>query len=400
MGESDKKSIATRAVHAGTGNETEGYTSMSTPIHHGAAYYYKKMEHLDQVFAGTKEGYCYSRHGNPTVHMLENAMADLEGGDLAFAFASGMAAIHAALIASGVKAGARVVAAQDLYGATYVLLDGFLAKQGVTVRFVDATNLKEVSAACDELKPTVILVETVSNPLLRIADIQALSRIAHGCNASLLVDATFSTPYLSRPLTMGADMVIHSATKYIGGHSDSLGGIVVANSAMKTALFEVMKIMGANLGPEDAWLLLRGLKTLPLRMREHCANAMAVANWLDGHPKVGNVFYPGLTSHPQHGLAKELFGSRGYGGMVSFELTGAGREEIFGFFESLNICLPATTLGDVCTLVLYPAHSSHRGLTERERSRIGISDSLVRMSVGIESPEDIIGDIQQGLLTV
>jgi cystathionine gamma-synthase/methionine-gamma-lyase len=355
------------------------------------------MEDLDGVFAGTRKGYVYARYGNPTVTALEEAVVALEEGEAGLAFASGMAAIHTALLATGTRAGTAVVAAQDIYGATYALLDQIICSQGVTVRFVDTSNLEAVEAACAELNPVAVLVETISNPLLKLVDLPEIAGVAHRHGAALLVDHTFATPCLAQPLHLGADVVIHSSTKYLGGHGDVLSGVVVTSETRRANMFEVLKLTGGNLGPQDAWLVQRGIKTLPLRMRQHCENALAVARWLEGHPRVSRVLYPGLPSHPQHELAQRLFENRGYGGMVSFELAGAGQEEVFDFFEALRLCLPATTLGDVYTLVLYPAHSSHRALSPEERARVGIGEGLVRMSVGIETVEDILEDLEQAL---
>jgi cystathionine beta-lyase/cystathionine gamma-synthase len=389
--------LATRAVHAGRQRARPDFIPTVTPIHPSVTYCYDRMDDLDGVFAGTRPGYVYTRYGNPTVTALEEAVASLEEGEQALAFASGMAAIHAALLATGVRAGAAVVAAQDLYGATYALLDQLLRSQGVTVRFVDVTDLNAVDAACAEVEPAALLVETVSNPLLKVADLSALADVAHRHGAALLVDNTFATPCLVRPLALGADVVIHSATKYLAGHGDVLGGVVVSSKTRRQDLLEVLKLTGANLGPQEAWLALRGIRTLPLRMRQHCENGLTVARWLETHSTVCRVLYPGLASHPQHALARRLFGEQGYGGMVSFELAGAAQRDVFRFFETLDLCLPGTTLGDVHTLVLYPAHSSHRALSTEERARIGIGDGLVRMSVGIEAVEDILADLEQAL---
>jgi cystathionine gamma-synthase/methionine-gamma-lyase len=273
------------------------------------------------------------------------------------------------------------------------------AGQGVTTHFVDAANLDEVRTACAAHKPVVLFVETVSNPLLKVADISSLADIAHECDTALVVDNTFATPYLCRPLTIGADVVIHSATKYIGGHGDALGGVVVTSQERMGPIYEALKIAGGNLGPQDAWLLMRGLKTLPLRMERHCANALEVANGLLGVGGITRIIYPGRPDHPQHRLATRLFG-KGYGGMLAFELRNGSREKVFRFFEALKLCLPATTLGDVYSLMLYPAHSSHRALTVQERAQVGIGDGLVRMSVGIEAPADILQDIKQALRAV
>ena len=392
-----KLRLATQAVHAGRPAEVPDFVPTVAPIHPSVTYRYDCMDDLDAVFAGTKQGYVYTRYGSPTVTALEEAVATLEQGEAALGYASGMAAIHAGLLASGVQAGTAVVAAQDVYGATYALLDGLLRDQGVSTRFVDAAHLHAVETACAESRPVALIVETLSNPLLKIADLAALADLAHQHGATFLVDNTFATPCLVQPLILGADIVIHSATKYLGGHGDVLGGVAVTSNLRRTEMLEVQKLTGGNLGPQEAWLALRGIRTLPLRMRQHCTNAMEVAHWLEEHPRVRRVNYPGLPSHPQHALATGLFGDRGYGGMLSFELKGADQSTVFRFFERLRLCLPVTTLGDVYTLVMYPAHSSHRAISPEERARIGIGDGLVRVSVGIEAVEDIVADLDQAL---
>jgi cystathionine beta-lyase/cystathionine gamma-synthase len=397
MNDPTTRQLATRAVHAGAHPPRPDFIPTVTPIYPSVTYYYEHMEDLDGVFAGTQQGYVYTRYGNPTVAALEEATAALEEGESALAFASGMAAIYTALLAVGARAGSAVVAAQDVYGATYALLDQLMRSQGVTVRFVDIADLEAVETACAELRPVALLAETISNPLLKVADPSALADIAHRHGAALLVDNTFATPCLVQPLNLGADVVVHSATKYLGGHGDVLGGVVVASRVRRADMFEVLKVTGGNLGPQEAWLVLRGIKTLPLRIQRHCENGLAVARWLEAHPKVSHVNYPGLLSHPQHALAERLFGERGYGGMVSFDLGRADQGQVFRFFEGLRLCIPATTLGDVQTLALYPAHSSHRALSAEERTRIGIGDGLVRLSVGIEAVEDILNDLEQAL---
>jgi cystathionine beta-lyase/cystathionine gamma-synthase len=397
MSRSTSYHLTTRAVHAGARPPRPDFTPTVVPIYPSVTYCYDTMKDLDEILAGSRQGYVYTRYGNPTVTALEEAVAVLEEGETALAFASGMAAIHAALLAVGARAGSAVVAAQDVYGATYALLDQLMRSQGVTVRFVDVANLDQVRSACAELGPVGLLVETISNPLLKVADLPALADIAHRHGASLLVDNTFATPCLLQPLKTGADVVIHSTTKYLGGHGDVLSGVVVASAAQRADLFEIIKMTGANLGPQEAWLVLRGIRTLPLRMRQHCENALAVAYWLQEHPRVSQVYYPGLPSHPQHELAKRLFDGQGFGGIVSFDLAGADQTSVFCFFEALRLCLPATTLGDVYTLLLYPPHSSHRAISPEERARIGIGDGLVRMSVGIEAVADILSDLEQAL---
>lgn len=392
--------LATQAVHTGRPKPDPDLQPTIVPIHPSVTYRYPSMEALDQVLAGSRNGYVYARHGSPTVAALEETVAALEKGEAALAFASGMAAIHAALLAVGARAGSAVVAAQDIYGATYTLLDKMMSSQGVTVRFVDVSDLGTVEEVCANLKPVALLVETISNPLLKVADLPKLADIAHRCGAALLVDSTFATPYLVRPLDLGADVAIHSATKYLAGHGDVLGGVVVTSDALRTDILEVLKVTGGNLGPQEAWLALRGIRTLALRMRQHCENALNMARWLQNHPGVRHVLYPGLSSHPEHHLSKKLFGEAGYGGMLSFEIADADQREVFRFFEALTLCVPATTLGDVHTLLLYPAHSSHRSLSAEERTRIGIGSGLVRMSVGIEAIEDLVHDLEQALATL
>ena len=391
------KSIFTLAVHAGERGPRPDLTPVVTPIYNSIAYTYESMEDLDAVFARERPGYVYARYGNPTVTALEEAVAALEGGEEAMVFASGMAAIHAALLAARVEAGATVVAAHDVYGATYALLSRLFSSLGVRTRFVDIADLTAVEQAIVEEKPRAVLFETISNPLLKVADTPALVEIAHRHGAEVIVDNTFASPYVFQPLAHGVDYVVHSSTKYLGGHGDVLGGAVVTSAQRCVTLRELTKLVGGNLGPHEAWLTMRGLKTLPLRMIQHCRNAAQVAAWLQAHPRISRVNYPGLTNHPQHEVATRLFRPGCYGGMISFEIANADQSRVFAFMEALQLCLPATSLGDVYSLVLYPAHSSHRALTPEERAQIGIGKGLVRLSVGIEDAEDIIADLEQAL---
>jgi cystathionine gamma-synthase/methionine-gamma-lyase len=261
-------------------------------------------------------------------------------------------------------------------------------------------DLAAVEAALAEVRPVAFLVETISNPLLTVADLPALGRLAGRYGVQWLVDNTFASPYLCNPLAHGADFVIHSATKYLSGHGDVMAGVVVTSQENRRQLYELNKLVGGVLGPFEAWLALRGLKTLPLRVRQQCANAERVAAWLRDQPRIARVNYPGLPDHPQHELAREIFGDRGYGGVLSFEIAGADRAAVFRFMEVLRLCLPATTLGDVFSLVLHPATSSHRSLTAEERQRVGIRDGLVRLSAGIEDAEDILADLAQALASL
>ncbi|MBN1314713.1 MAG: PLP-dependent transferase [Anaerolineales bacterium] len=392
--------FATRAVHSGERPADGRYTPVVTPIHPSVSYLYENMDDLDAVFSGRQKGYVYHRFGNPTLAAFEEAMADLEKGESAYAFGSGMAAIHTALLAAGVRAGATVVAALDLYGATHTLLTSLFSTLGASVHLVDVNNLAGVEQALEkhgQENSTALFAETISNPLLKIADVPALAELAHQYGAQLLIDNTFASPWLFNPLEHGADMTIHSATKYIGGHGDVMAGVVAASTQVREKLFEMNKLVGGVLGPFEAWLALRGLKTLSLRMKQHCANAMQVAQWLAQHPRIARVNYPGLENHPQHDLARKLFNNASYGGMVSFEIAGADQDSVFRFMESLELILPATSLGDVYSLILHPASSSHRGLTPEERERVGIREELLRVSVGIEDAGDIIRDLEKAL---
>jgi cystathionine beta-lyase/cystathionine gamma-synthase len=397
MNDLGQRSFQTRAVHAGERVPPADFRPVATPIWTTVGYLYESMDDLDAVFDRKKTGQIYLRYSNPTVEAFENAVANLENAEAAQAYGSGMAAIHAALLGAGLKAGTSIVAALDVYGATFTLLKDLLTGMGVNVRMVDVTDHDEVETALREDGAIVLYVESISNPLLKVADIPELARLAREHNASLLVDNTFASPYLLNPLGHGADYVIHSATKYLAGHGDVLAGVVATSSANKNIFFEMNKLTGSVLGPFEAWLALRGLKTSPLRMRQQCQNALQVADRLRSHPRVKTVHYPGLSEHPQHLLANGLFGGRGFGGVLSFEIDGAGKDQVFRFMESLSICLPATTLGDVYSLVLHPMTSSHRGLTVEERARVGIPDGLVRLSTGIESADDILADLESAL---
>lgn len=388
--------IETQAVHAGERAPRPDFTPVSTPVQRSVGYLYESMDDLDAIFANARPGYVYARYGNPTVSALEEAVAVLEGGEAAVAAASGMAAVHLVLLGAGLRPGEAIVAARDLYGASYALLAGPMRELGARVTFVDVTDLDSTRAAIEAHRPRLVFVETLSNPLLKLADIPALAEAAHRAGAFLAVDSTFTSPYLLQPLACGADYVAHSATKYLGGHGDVLGGVIVSSGERIRQLRELLKLTGANLAPDAAWLVLRGLKTLPLRMRQQCENALQVACWLAAHPDVVRVHYPGLPQHPQHELASRLLRPGLYGAMVSFELPG-GTRQVRRFMEALRLCLPATTLGDVYSLVLHPVMSSHRSVPPEERERMGIRDGLVRMSVGIEDAADIIADLEQAL---
>lgn len=393
-------SFATQAVHAGERGPKLDFTPVTTPIYQSASFVYDTLETMDAIFGGERPGYVYTRYGNPTVAALERAVATLEGGETAVAYASGMAAIHATLLALDVVSGGAVVAAQDLYGATSTLLTTIFARQGVNVRLVDMTDLDQVERAVQELRPTVLMAEMISNPLLKVIDLEQVATIAHAHGAVMVVDSTFTSPYLLQPLRYGADLVIHSATKFLGGHGDVTGGIVVAPMAYRAKLELVGRLVGGILSPHEAYLTLRGIKTLPLRLRQQCHNAMAIARWLAEHPRIRRVHYPGLEQHPGHGIAKRLLRDGCFGSVLSFELVDGDQARVFAFLNNLRLCLLATTLGDIYTELLYPTMSSHRMLSPEQRAAVGISDALIRLSAGIEEGHDLIADLEQALHNV
>ncbi|MEZ4830745.1 MAG: PLP-dependent aspartate aminotransferase family protein [Caldilineaceae bacterium] len=266
--------------------------------------------------------------------------------------------------------------------------------------FTDTTDLATVEKMLAQESPRFLLIEAISNPLLKVTDVQAIADLCHRYGALLLVDNTFATPMLYRPLNHGADMVIHSATKFIGGHGDVMGGIVIAHERFRAKLWDLLKKTGGNLGPHEAWLLSRGLKTLSLRVERQFANALRVATWLSEQAGITMVHYPGLPTHRYHALALNQFGTPEAGAVVAFDLANAGRAEVFRFFDALRMIQPATSLGDVYSLVLYPAHSSHRALTPEQRAAVGIGEGLVRLSVGVEAAEDIIADLAQAMQAI
>jgi len=386
------RGFASRAVHAGERPERPDFTPTSTPIYPATAFVYDDTATLDAVFGNERPGYVYTRYGNPTTRALEEAIADLEGTEDAVAFASGMGAVHAAILLDA-RAGDRVVAARDCYGATYAVLTSIFASLGIETTFADLLDLPTLERTLADLKPTLVCAETISNPLLRVADIRAVAGLAHRHGAKLMIDNTFASPYLVNPSRHGADSVVHSTTKYLGGHGDVTGGAVATTVARADGLRDVLKLTGAVLGPFESWLTLRGIKTLPLRLREQSASAARIADWLGEHPGVRRVFYPGRDDL---GPAAAQFNGAERGGMVSFEIAG-GRPEVFRFLEALRLCLPATTLGDVHSLILYPVISSHRALTPAQRAEVGIGEGLVRLSVGIEEVADIIADLEQAI---
>jgi cystathionine beta-lyase/cystathionine gamma-synthase len=396
----------TRAVHSGEhrASAEEGrdgtFYPVSTPIYASTTFSHPSVETTDRILGGEEQGYSYARYDNPTVRAFEEALISLEApeageGIKAFAFGSGMAATHAAFASAELTNGATVLAAEQLYGSTATLLVQVFGANGVETRFVDAYDLGAVEKKVAELGPRAVVVESISNPLLRVADVPAISEITRAAGAALIVDNTFGTPFLQRPLDLGADIVVHSATKYLSGHGDLTAGVVAAGPPYSDALEQLRKLVGGVLGPFEAWLGHRGLKTLPLRMGRQCENAREIATSLATHPQVSKVNHPALEAHPDHETAGRVLADTG--GLVSFELAVEGREAAFAFLDSLKLCVKAPSLGDIYTLAIHPATSSHRELSPSRRERLGVGENLVRLSCGIEHPQDIIADLDQAL---
>ena len=390
------RGLATRAVHTGERPPQPQFKPTVTPIYPGSTYVYDDIEVMDAALAGDDSKYVYTRYGNPTTTALEEVVANLEGTATAIGFASGMAAVHAAIMTS-VGPGSTVLATRDLYGHTFASLRDHFTAWGVKTELVDFLDLDATAAAIETHRPELIVCETITNPLMKVTDIPAICEIARDAGATVLVDSTFTPPVLYRPADDGAHLVVHSMTKYIAGHGDVTGGIVATSRMRRQQLGDYAKLTGSILGPFEAWLALRGVKTLPLRYRQQCDNALAVARALADHPNVGLVNYPGLESHPSHATAKRLFGGGGYGAMISFTIKDATKEDVFNYLEALELIVPATSLGDIYSLSLYPAMASHRSMPLEDREEIGIGDDLVRVSIGIEDADDIIADLDQAI---
>jgi cystathionine gamma-lyase/cystathionine beta-lyase/cystathionine gamma-lyase/homocysteine desulfhydrase len=374
--------FSTVCIHAGQVPDP-GTGAIITPIFQTSTYVQEEL--------GRHKGYEYARTQNPTRAALEANVAAIEGGAVAYAFASGMAAINA--IASALAAGDHVVVTDNTYGGTFRLFDKVLTKFGLEFTYVDTSCLDQVERA---IRPStkMLFVETPTNPVLRLTDIRRAADLAHAHNVRLVVDNTFASPALQRPIELGADLVVHSTTKYLNGHSDSVGGIVVAARDEDAQWLKfVQNAAGAILSPFDSWLVLRGTKTLTVRMAQHNVNGMALAEFLSGHPRVQSVIYPGLPSHPQHELARRQM--KGFGGMLSFDV--GSFDEARRVCNRVRLMSLAESLGGVETLVCHPASMTHASVPPERRAEIGLTDSMVRISAGIEDPQDLIEDIDQAL---
>lgn len=384
-------SIFTKAVHAGEEPEKH-HGAVSTPIYNATVFKFEDLESGAKIHNWESDGYFYGRLGNPTQHALEKAMCVIEGGEDALCFASGMAAISAAVM-SMVKTGEHMVAPEAIYATTGYFFEFLRDNFGVETTFVDATDPQNYREAIRQ-NTRLLYIETPSNPTLKLTDIEAVVKIAAENGIRTVCDNTFATPFNQSPLALGCDAVVHSATKYLGGHSDISAGIMVGSrEAVDKARHQTAKLMGGSIAPEVAWLVLRGIKTLPLRMERHNGNAQRVASFLAEHPKVVKVHHPSLGSHPGHELARRQM--RGFGAMISFDV--GSYEAAKTLLNSLKLCTLASSLGGVETIVQHSVSMTAAKVPKEQRERAGITDGLIRLSVGIEDAEDIIADLEQGL---
>ena len=374
----------TKVIHAGV-HPDKAYGAIMTPIYQTSTYV--------QESPGKHKGYEYSRSANPTVDVLQNNLAELENGNHGLCFSSGLGAIDAVI--KLLKPGDEVIAGNDLYGGTYRIFTKVFQDFGIKFHFVDFSDLNNVKAKINQ-NSKLIWIETPTNPLLSIIDVEEVGKIAKENNLLYAVDNTFATPYLQNPLDLGADIVMHSVTKYLGGHSDVvMGALVCKEESLAERLAFIQNSCGAVTGPNDAFLVLRGIKTLHLRMERHCENAKKVVEFLAAHPKVGKINWPGLASHPGHDIAKKQM--KDFGGMFSFSLKEDSLEKAVSLLTSLNYFALAESLGGVESLIGHPATMTHAAIPKEEREKIGITDSLIRVSVGVEDAEDLISDLTQAL---
>jgi cystathionine beta-lyase/cystathionine gamma-synthase len=387
--------LESKMVHFGDRKKAGPYVPVTTPIYTAASYFYDSMEQLDRVLGREEPGPSYARYDNPTTTALEDLVNELENGKGAQACSSGMSAMHLAFLAALLDRPKKIVAADVLYGATTGMLMNLLAPMGIETTFVNICDLNAVERTVAETKPGAIVMETVSNPLMRVAPVDKIAEISKRAGVPLIVDSTFTTPLLIRPLDLGANIVVHSATKYLAGHGDVMGGIAIADEEHANTIRTVSRTLGPVMSPFESYLTLRGVKTLALRMERQCANACKVASWLATHPKVDRVHFTGDPAHPDAPTITRLFPKNLYGAIFSFELKNAGREQVFRLMDRLKMIVRATSLGDVHSMMLYPAIASHRDISPKRRHQLGIKDNLVRISVGIEAPEDIIADLDQ-----
>lgn len=386
--------LGTRAVWAGEEDRLM-FGATQVPVVHSVSFGYRDIDEWLQVALGHREGHIYSRNTNPTVQVFEEKVRDLEGAEAATSAATGMGIISSTLFAL-LSPSERIVSVKDTYGGTSVILSEFLPRFAVGVTLCDTTDHGqiegEVAKGC-----RILYLESPTNPTTKVVDIARLARAAHAVGAIVIVDNTFATPINQNPLALGADLVVHSATKFLGGHADALGGVVCGKKALVDRIFHFREINGATLHPMSAYLLLRGMKTLHLRIREQNASALRIAQYLESHPAIERVYYPGLPSHEGHAIARQQM--RGYGGMLSFSLRASGLQAIGQLLSRLRFAHAAANLGSVETIVGPPATTSHVECSSEERAKLGIPEGLVRYSTGIEDVEDLLADLEQALRT-
>lgn len=388
----DAHRFATLAVHAGE-SPCPATGALDTPIYQSTTFVSADSGEMAAVYGEQKSGYMYTRYGNPTIHALEEKVAALEGGEAALAFSSGMAAISSAILGY-VKAGDHVVAARSLYGAAYNFLNSKLPRLGASTTFVPSSRIEDFEKAI-QLNTRLIYFETPSNPILAIVDIAALAEMANKRGIPTMIDNTFASPALQRPIPLGVTVSVHSATKYLCGHGDAMGGMVIGpKNYISLLIHEVIRDFGGVISPFNAWLILRGIRTLHLRMPAHCSNAQKVTEFLAQHPRVEHVNYPGLPSHPGHEIARKQMSA--FGAMISFEVRG-GYENGKKVMDRVKIFARAASLGDTRSLIVHSASTSHRAVPRDQRLAIGITDGLVRLSVGVEAAEDLVADLDQAL---
>ena len=393
--------LQTKAVHAGDRKADPGrpgaYIPVTTPIYAAASFLYDSTAQLDRVLGQEEAGYCYARYDNPTSAALEELVTALEGGAASLACSSGMMAVHVATMAALLDRPKSLVAATALYGATVSMLTKLVEPFGVEVHFVDICDVDAVRAAMEQHKPGAVMMETISNPLLRVGALDRIGAMCQEANVALIVDNTFATPLLVRPLELGANLVVHSATKFLSGHGDVLGGVITSDAQHAGAIRSIARTMGPGLGPFESYLAMRGIKTFPLRMERQCQNACRVATALAGHPRIAKVHYLADPQHPDAAVIQRLLPDGLYGAIVTVDLKDATKGDVFAFMDKLKVVVRATSLGDVHSTILYPLIASHRDVAPKQRERMGIHEGTVRLCIGIEAAEDLIADLEQAL---
>jgi cystathionine gamma-synthase len=399
-GRLDRARIDTVCTHAGDAPLGLEPHPGVVPVYQATTYYFDHASNLEEMLKGEREGYAYSRWGTVTNSALESALSTLLGGGATITTSSGMAANFAALQAAGLGKGKTLLVSREIYGNTYDIIKNHFERNGARCLFADFKDGAALETLIDKERPDVVFFEVLANPTLSVIDAPRVIAAAHAAGARVVVDNTFATPYLYRPFLDGADFEAHSLTKYINGHGDALGGSITCRPGEFRNLESVVCTQGSVLSPDAARMIQRGLSTFALRLRQHCSNAEALALFLAGRPEIENVRFPGLESHPTHAVAKKLFEGRGYGGMLCFDLRGRGKEDAFRFVDALRLVTPAGSLGDVKSLIVHPSSTTHHGLSAEEKLAIGITDSTLRLSVGIEDVGDLLEDIEEALKTI